>query len=90
MPNTTYSVPEKLEILIATEPVTIFNRWLHDRGDNYLDARRDQLPIRCFRPISGWKYAQRSGSYLIGQGWYDLNLYNLVPYGSDDLLRSFA
>jgi mono/diheme cytochrome c family protein len=28
-----------------------------------------QLPIRCFRLISGWKYAQRSGSHLIGQGY---------------------
>ena len=47
----------------------------------------DQLPIRCFRLISGWKYAQRSGSYLIGQGSV---LLGATQAGKTSLMRIMA
>jgi hypothetical protein len=38
--------PERDSIITTHWLVTIFNRWPHDRGDNYLDAHRVRRP-RC-------------------------------------------
>jgi hypothetical protein len=39
--------PERDSIIRRIWPVTIFNRWLHNPGDNYLDTRRLSTPDFC-------------------------------------------
>jgi predicted transposase/invertase (TIGR01784 family) len=54
------------------------------------------LPIRGLRLFPGWKYANRSGSHLIGQGWQpatklgaELEL-NIIELGKADRLQGTA
>jgi hypothetical protein len=53
--------------------VTIFNRWLHDRGDNYLDARRVLLDDSRSRERMHDRYVLSPyGGVQFGQGFRQL------------------